>query len=140
MANDQQGSNQGLAAIYLRDRSDTLTATIPAIESQRKVIRKWAAKQGLEIYGEYVDSGFSANNLNRPGFQQVLRDAEAGRFQTILVNSMDRFTRDLRELVNALGDLERHGVGFVAVHDGVDTNDGDYFWKCWPRWPNGKGN
>jgi site-specific DNA recombinase len=112
-------NNPQLVAIYMRD----CPADAPGIEGQRKTIRKWAAQRGMEIYSEYLDSGFSGSDKERPGFQQMLRDAEAGCFQTILVKNMDRFSRDLKETPNLMEGLDRHDVTLVAVNEDLDTSD-----------------
>ena len=53
----------------------------------------------------------------------MLRDAEAGHFQRVAVTKLDRFMRDARELLNSIEDLDRLGVAFVAIREGVDTSD-----------------
>ena len=61
--------------------------------------------------------GCGGKSPDRPGFQQMLKDAEAGRFQNIVVYKFDRFTRDAGEKLKAIERLERCGVPVVSILD-----------------------
>ena len=56
------------------------------------------------------------NNTNI-GLQQLLRDAEEGCFQLIVVTTVDRFSRDAGEMLSAIENLERSGVAVVSIFD-----------------------
>jgi site-specific DNA recombinase len=110
-------------AIYTRVSTDEQFQEGTSIETQREFLQAWAKLQGCTVYGEYSDPGYSGSTPNRPGFQRMLRDAEAGHFQRVAVTKLDRFKRDARELLNSIEDLDRLGVAFVAIREGVDTSD-----------------
>ena len=81
----------------------------------------------FEVEQMYVDDNYSGTDTTRPAFRQMIRDAEARRFDVILVKTQSRFTRDLEE-----SELYLHrkfpewGIRLVAVMDGVDTDaEGD---------------
>ncbi|MBQ4341450.1 MAG: recombinase family protein, partial [Clostridia bacterium] len=65
-------------------------------------------------------------NFNRPGFKQMMEDAEMGYITTIIVKDMSRFGRDYlgvgKYTESVLPDL---GVRFIAINDGVDSEDGE---------------
>ena len=53
--------------------------------------------------GIYADRGRSGTNcIKRPGFQQMLRDAEAGKFDLLLVKTVSRFARNTVDLLEAI--------------------------------------
>jgi DNA invertase Pin-like site-specific DNA recombinase len=43
-------------------------------------------------------------------------------FEIVLVYRYDRFARSLRQLVSALDEFNALGVGFVSLHEGVDSS------------------
>jgi len=71
---------------------------------------EWAV---VRIYG---DRGKSAKNIEgRPGFQQMLRDAENKTFDVIIVHKLDRFSRNLVDTFSTLGRLADNNVSFISV-------------------------
>lgn len=110
-------------AIYPRVSTDEQAQEGTSIETQREFLGAWAKLKGYEVFKEYPDPGYSGSTPNRPGFQQMLKDAEAGHFQVVAVTKLDRFMRDAREMLNAIEYLDRLEVSFVAVEEGVDTSD-----------------
>ena len=78
---------------------------------------------GHEIAGVYEDDGLTAKSGHleeRLGLTRLLVDAEAGRFDLVLVVDVDRLTRadDMIERAAILGPLQRRGI-LVATPAGV---------------------
>ena len=76
--------------------------------------------RGYTVVAEYADEGVSAHTDNlakRPDFSRMLADAEAGRFDIIVVHKMDRFARKLRVALECLEQLGRAHVGVVSVSE-----------------------
>lgn len=117
------------AAAYCRlSREDGDRMESDSIANQRKLLQEFAdAQPEIEIVSFYVDDGFTGTNFDRPAFQQMLGDIEAGRENCILVKDLSRFGRDY---IDAGSYLERwlpeHGTRFIAVTDGIDSNRGAY--------------
>lgn len=96
-------------------------------DSQKSLLLRYAMVHDFEVEQMYVDDNYSGTDTTRPAFRQMIRDAEARRFDVILVKTQSRFTRDLEE-----SELYLHrkfpewGIRLVAVMDGVDTDaEGD---------------
>ena len=81
---------------------------------QLEQLKDYCARQGLCVYGEYVDEGESALKQNRPEYQRLLEDARRHKINVILVYKLDRFSRSLKELVNTIDTLKEYGVNFVS--------------------------
>ena len=80
-------------------------------ENQLIALRDYCYKQGWQIVAEYVDHD-SGGHSKRPYFQQMFRDARAGKFDLVFFWSLDRLSR---EGVSAtLGHLERLTASGVA--------------------------
>ena len=119
------------AAIYCR-LSDAGPASgdtpeAESIHNQKSLLLQYAVTHDFEVEQIYVDEDWSGTAPGRPGFCRMIRDAEARRFDVILVKTQSRFTRDLEE-----SELYLHrkfpewGIRLIAVMDGVDTDaEGD---------------
>ena len=56
-------------ALYLRlSRDDELQGESGSISTQRQMLTQYCREQGLRIYDEYVDDGYSGTNFDRPPF------------------------------------------------------------------------
>ena len=84
---------------------------------------KYALDKGWDIYNIYCDEDYSGIDRERPAFRQLIADAEARRFDIVLVKTQSRFTRDM-ELVEKYihGLFAEWGIRFVATVDNVDTD------------------
>ncbi len=109
--------------MYLRlSRDDGTEGESGSITNQRFFLRQFASEHLLEICGEYSDDGLSGMRWDRPGFQSMLRAAEAGLVKTILVKDLSRLSRDyirVGELIERW--FPEHGVRLIAAADGIDT-------------------
>lgn len=104
------------AAIYAR----VSTADKQDVSMQIRELQEFAKSRGWEIVGTYSDEGYTGTNTRRPMLQQLLKDANARKFDTVLVWRLDRFGRSLRELVTMLQDLTEVGVEFCSLKDALD--------------------
>ena len=50
-----------------------------SISNQKALLRDFAEKNGLLNYEFYVDDGYTGRNFNRPSFQRMIADIEAGK-------------------------------------------------------------
>jgi len=89
---------------------------------QLDLLRKNAVSHQYEIFNEYIDAGFSATGHDRPGFQRLLQDAEAKKFQLVLVYRLDRFFRNTKALLIVSDHLEKLGTGIRSITEPFDTS------------------
>ena len=71
--------------------------------------RRIQSTPGWVLAGIYTDRQSAASAKNRPGFQQMLADAEAGKLDLILVKSISRFARNVVDCQTYLQHLDRFG-------------------------------
>ncbi len=121
-------------AIYIRlSKEDGDKEESDSVSNQRMILQEFVQKHDdLILYREYVDDGFSGLNKNRPAFQQMLDDIDAGKVECVVVKDLSRFARGY--LLSGLYQEEIFpdlGVRFIAVndnYDSVDDEDGfDFF-------------
>jgi len=112
------------AALYCRiSREDENSSSqSESIKNQIDFLTKYALDQGWNIIDIYIDDGFTGTNFERPNFQRMIRDAEAGRINLIVTKDMSRLGRDYIETGRF---IERYfpenNIRYVAVNDGIDT-------------------
>ena len=104
------------AAIYTR-----VSTADQNSELQLREIQDYAERQGWEIVNTYQDI-ISGAKASRPGLNRLMADARARKFQCLPVWKLDRFGRSLVDCLNNIKFLEDHGVRFVAVTQGRDTD------------------
>ena len=117
------------AALYTRlSREDGDKPESDSIANQRSLLEDFAARQpDLQVIGQYSDDGFTGTNFQRPDFQRMIADIEAGKINCVIVKDLSRFGRDY---INSGRYLERwfpeHGVRFLAINDHIDSENGPY--------------
>jgi|BioPla2DNA2_1021312.scaffolds.fasta_scaffold55915_3 site-specific DNA recombinase len=93
------------------------------LPAQREHITAYAAQEGLEIAQWYSDEGISGAMVDRPGLQELLRDAENGEFDLVLVAKMDRIARDLFVQLWVEKELTKASVELISVTEPFTGND-----------------
>jgi DNA invertase Pin-like site-specific DNA recombinase len=112
------------AVIYAR--FSTELQSIASIEDQARLCRERATALGLSLVAVHSDSAVSgATPLDRrPGASACMADALAARFDVLLVESLDRLSRNLVEQETVIRRLEHRGIRIIGVSDGYDSNSG----------------
>jgi DNA invertase Pin-like site-specific DNA recombinase len=98
------------AAVYQRVSTDRQFT-----ENQRPELLQLAKARGLEVVETYEETASAAKQ--RDAFDAMMRHAHAGRFDTLLVWSLDRFGRSMTGNLNAVLELDRLGVRVVSVRE-----------------------
>ena len=71
---------------------------------------------------EFIDNGYSGGNVNRDGFQKMMRQIERGKISKVIVYRLDRISRSLSDFVGILETLKKHNVQFVSSQESFDTS------------------
>ena len=71
--------NITLAFTYLRlSREEAQGGESGSITNQRSIISDYCKRNSINIVREFVDDGWSGGNFERPGFQEMMRQLDAG--------------------------------------------------------------
>ena len=95
-----------------------------SIANQKKILEKYAADNGITNYVHMVDDGYSGVNFQRPAFQEMLEEVQAGNVSQCVVKDMSRYGRNYLQTGLYMELFEQHGVRIIAINDGVDTSQG----------------
>ena len=98
-----------------------------SIENQQAMLSKFIdIMPGWVEKRVYIDNGATGGNFNRQGFQDLMSDARQGIINLVLVQDLSRFGRNYLEAGKYLEEeLPALGCRFVALSDGIDTEDGE---------------
>jgi len=94
------------------------------IDNQLKQLETYCSQQNYKVTHIYTDH-MSGAVTNRPQFQQMLKDARLNKFNTIVVWSLDRFSREgISNTLNYIKKLQRYNVGLKSMQESwLDTTD-----------------
>jgi site-specific DNA recombinase len=107
-------------AIYARYSSDNQRDA--SIADQLRLCRDFAARQGWTVVQEFTDHAISGATLLRSGFQALMRDALNQRFDVVLAEALDRFSRDQEDTAGLFKRLTFAGVNIVTLAEGDITH------------------
>lgn len=94
--------------------------TDQSIEGQVADCQQYADEHGIDIIEIYADRHVSGKSVvGRDEFQRMLRDAEKGRFDCVLVWKIDRFGRDRQDIALGKMTLKRAGVKLMYARESV---------------------
>ncbi len=106
-------------AIYTRVSSEEQVEGY-SLSAQEVLARRFAEAKEWEVVTVYEEPGRSGKSDLRPAFQQMIRDAEAHQFDVILVHKLDRFSRNVLDVLGYLKRLNDHDVSFTSVSEDFD--------------------
>ena len=114
---------QSVTALYCRlSIEDGRENESMSISNQKALLRDFAEKNGLLDYEYYVDDGYTGRNFNRPSFQRMIADIEAGKVKCVITKDLSRLGRNYIEAGSYIEIFfPRHNVRYIAVTDGVDS-------------------
>ena len=115
------------AFIYLRlSRDDNLEGESYSIGNQKKLLTKAAKDLGYSNIVTFIDDGVSGVTMNRPGFNDMMRQLEENRAAALLVKDLSRLGRNYIEVGRLMEEFfPEHDIRLVAVSDNIDTDEGE---------------
>ena len=118
-------TEEKITALYERlSRDDDNAGDSNSIVNQKKYLESYAQQRGYTNCRHYTDDGWSGGNFERPAWKRLVADIEAGKVAHVIVKDMSRTGRDyLQTGFYTEVFFRQHGVHFVAIANGVDSDD-----------------
>jgi DNA invertase Pin-like site-specific DNA recombinase len=106
------------AALYLR-----VSTTGQTVENQRIELQSVAERRGWSVVEIYQDNGISGakGRDQRPGLDQLLKDANRRKFDVVMAWAMDRMGRSLSDVLSTIEHLQATGVDLYLDQQNIDT-------------------
>ena len=114
-----------ITALYERlSRDDDLNGESNSITNQKQYLEDHARRNGFTNIRHFTDDGFSGVNFNRPSFQELIKEVEAGNVATIIVKDMSRLGRNYLQVGFYTEVLfPQKDVRFLAINNSIDSNN-----------------
>ena len=95
-----------------------------SIETQYEFGRRFCELHKLPVFRIFADNGISGTVPldRRPEGSEILREAQFGKFDQLLVYKLDRLGRETRLILNAVADLEKLGVRVRSMTEEFDAS------------------
>ena len=112
-------------AIYVRKSTSAgLEQEFNSLDAQRESCASYSRSRGWTVLPEtYEDGGYTGANTDRPAFQRLLADIDAGKIDVVVVYKVDRLSRSLLDFAKVMDRFNAAGVAFVSVTQNFSTAD-----------------
>lgn len=111
---------------FIYGRKSVYTGKGESVENQIEMCKEYiSAKFPKADHTEvvvYEDEGFSAKNMDRPQFQQMLRDIKLKKPDYIVCYRLDRISRNVSDFSSLIEDLNNHDISFICIKEEFDTS------------------
>ena len=123
---NRKKNQKQITALYCRlSLEDGKDNESMSISNQKAMLAAYADSHGMRDHAFYVDDGYTGRNFNRPGFQQMIADIEAGVVNCVITKDLSRLGRNYIEAGSYIEIyFPKHNVRYIAVNDNVDTING----------------
>ena len=118
-------ATEKITALYCRlSQEDANEGDSNSITNQKDILLRYAKEHRFPNPTFFVDDGYSGTNYDRPGFQQMLSEIEAGKVAVVLTKDLSRLGRN-----SSLTGLyinftfPKYSVRYIAINDHFDTID-----------------
>ncbi len=89
-----------------------------SIEDQVRTSKAWIRQKAWTCVEVYADHAISGATRLRPGYQKLLEDARAGRFDVVVAEALDRLSRDQEDVAGLYKHLTFAGIKLVTLAEG----------------------
>ena len=122
---EMQRATDKITALYCRlSQEDANEGESNSIQNQKAILLQYAKEHRFPNPTFFVDDGYSGTNYDRPGFQAMLAEIEAGKVAVCCTKDLSRLGRN-----SSLTGLyinftfPKYGVRYIAINDHFDTID-----------------
>ena len=108
---------------YVRlSKDDGTDSESASISTQKAILIDYVKERGWRLAKLYVDDGYTGTNTQRPQFQAMIKDIEAGLIDCVITKDLSRLGRNYLDCGLYLEVFfPEHNVRYISVNDGVDT-------------------
>lgn len=92
------------------------------LEAQVRALRDYCTRNSITDYVIYEDENQSGIKQSRPALDRMMKDAQDGFIEKVIVYSFSRYARSVTHLLRALEQFKKLDVVFVSITESIDTN------------------
>ncbi|WP_210128160.1 recombinase family protein, partial [Staphylococcus sp. GDX8P114P-2] len=117
-----QQLKQKRVGIYVRVSTEIQSTEGYSIDGQINQIREYCDFNNFAVVDVYADRGISGKSMNRPELQRLLKDANEGQIDSVMVYKTNRLARNTSDLLKIVEDLHRQNVEFFSLSERMEVN------------------
>lgn len=91
-------------------------------EAQLRALSLYCKEKDITNTAIYSDKGVSGVKSNRPALDELMKDIDSHRVDSVIVYSFSRFARSTKFLIESLERMCNLGVGFISLTENIDTS------------------
>jgi len=103
---------------YIRTSSEAKDRQ--TLGTQRANIDRHVEYARKEMVDVLIDNAYSGKESKRPGFLNAMAMIERGEVDNIVVDNLDRFSRDTAYAIEALKKIEAAGGSLTSIKEDID--------------------
>lgn len=114
-----------ITALYCRlSQEDSNEGDSNSVVNQKNILMQYARQHRFPNPTFFIDDGYSGTSFERPGFQKMLDEVEAGNVSCVIVKDLSRFGRNFA-MTGMYTNITfaKHDVRFIAINDSYDSID-----------------
>ena len=108
-------------AAYARFSSDN--QRVESIDAQLRAINQYCEEKEYFLVKTYTDEAISGTSDQRDSFLEMVKDAERGLFDIVIVHKLDRFARNRYDSAIYRKKLQDNNVRLVSVLENIDEDN-----------------
>ncbi len=108
------------AAGYTRVSSFMQVEDGSSLDDQAARIARTVAEHGWELIEVFADPARSGRNEQRPQLARLLRAVRKNQVEVVVIDRIDRLSRNLFGLLSTVQYLKSHGVRLVSLRESID--------------------
>lgn len=109
-------------AAYIRVSTDEQADKGNSLSEQQERLTAYCVAMGWQKPTLYIDDGYSAGTLKRPAIKKLFKDVEKNKVDIVLTSKLDRFCRNLLDLLQTVEFLKTHNCNYVSASESFDTS------------------
>jgi DNA invertase Pin-like site-specific DNA recombinase len=118
--------NSKITALYSRlSKDDFLQGESQSISNQKSLLEQYAEQNGFPNTRHFSDDGHSGVDFNRPAWQEMMAEVEAGNVGVIIVKTLDRMGRNYLQTGLYRELFKSRNVRLISMQEGHDSINGE---------------
>ncbi len=124
--NPMNRQNSKITALYSRlSKDDYLTGESQSISNQKSLLEQYAEQNGFTNTRHFSDDGHTGVDFNRPAWQEMMAEVEAGNVGVIIVKTLDRMCRNYLQAGLYRERFKSLQIRLISMQEGHDSINGD---------------
>src|SRR3989338_8651548 len=92
------------------------------LENQKRAIQEYCRSHNIQLLHTFEDGARSGRTVNRPEFQEMLKQIKEKNINCIVIYKIDRFARNITDFSRIVNELKAKQIELISLQEGNLTN------------------